>query len=72
MPGDTTPLRIVGLEEHFVTTAVLDAGHALNPAGEISPSFPRRRAKPAASYLMWQTGGFLSWTPRGLTSRCCH
>lgn len=32
MPGDTTPLRIIGLEEHFVTTAVLDAGHALRTA----------------------------------------
>ena len=32
MPGDAAPLRIVGLEEHFVTTAVLEASRALDPA----------------------------------------
>lgn len=32
MPGAATPVRIVGLEEHFVTTAVLDASRALDPA----------------------------------------
>ncbi|MDN5854861.1 MAG: amidohydrolase family protein [Actinomycetia bacterium] len=32
MPGDTRRLHIVGLEEHFVTTDVLQAWHALSPA----------------------------------------
>lgn len=32
MTDDTRRLRIVGLEEHFVTTAVLEAGRALDPA----------------------------------------
>jgi hypothetical protein len=63
-------MKLIGLEEHFVSNDVLAAWKALDPKSQDIALMHPMAATPGAGCSISAASGLPRWTRRGSTSRC--